>query len=139
MDAVDPVLVDQAEDTLRGTAGVLDVGQVRLRWTGHQIHAECEVILNPDITAIQAHQVTVTAEHDLLHAIPHLAAALVHADPAPRDGTDPHHVLTGHHTPTRKTEGRQSDPAPHHHSPADPCHPDQRESLPESFVPVSVE
>ena len=139
MDAVDPVLVNQAEDTLRGTAGVLDVGQVRLRWTGHQIHAECEVILNPDITAIQAHQVTVTAEHDLLHAIPHLAAALVHADPAPRDGTDPHHVLTGHHTPTRKTEGRQSDPAPHHHSPADPCHPDQRESLPESFVPVSVE
>ena len=99
MDAVDPALVDQAEDTLRATAGVLDVGQVRLRWIGHQIRAECEVVVNPDITAVQAHQVTVTAEHDLLHAIPRLAAALVHADPAPRDGTDPHHVLAGHHTP----------------------------------------
>ncbi len=99
MDAVDPALVDQAEDTLRGTAGVLDVGQVRLRWIGHQIRAECEVVVSPDITAVQAHQVTVTVEHDLLHAIPRLAAALVHADPAPYDGTDPHHLLAGHHTP----------------------------------------
>jgi cation diffusion facilitator family transporter len=99
MDAVDPALVDQAEDTLRATAGLLDVGQVRLRWIGHQIRAECEVVVNPDITAVQAHQVTVTAEHDLLHAIPRLAAALVHADPEPHDGTDPHHVLAGHQTP----------------------------------------
>ena len=99
MDAVDPALVDQAEDTLRATAGVLDVGQVRLRWIGHQIRAECEVVVNPDITAVQAHQVTVTAEHDLLHAIPRLAAALVHADPEPHDGTNPHRVLAGHQTP----------------------------------------
>jgi cation diffusion facilitator family transporter len=99
MDAVDPALVDQAEHTLRGTAGVLDVGQVRLRWIGHQIRAECEVVVNPDISAVQAHQVAVTAEFDLLHAIPRLAAALVHADPASPDGTDPHHVLVGYRTP----------------------------------------
>jgi cation diffusion facilitator family transporter len=95
MDAVDPALVDQAESTLRDTPGVLDVGQVRLRWIGHQIRAECEVVVRPDITAAQAHQVTVGAEHALLHAIPRLAAALVHADPDAR-GTDPHHVLAGH-------------------------------------------
>jgi cation diffusion facilitator family transporter len=99
MDAADPALVGQAEDTLRATAGVLDVGQVRLRWIGHQIRAECEVVVNPDTTAVQAHQVAVTAEHDLLHAIPRLAAALVHADPAPHDGTDPHQVLAGHRAP----------------------------------------
>jgi cation diffusion facilitator family transporter len=95
MDAVDPALVDQAESTLRDTPGVLDVGQVRLRWIGHQIRAECEVVVRPDITAAQAHQVTVGAEHALLHAIRRLAAALVHADPDAR-GTDPHHVLAGH-------------------------------------------
>jgi cation diffusion facilitator family transporter len=95
MDAVDPALTSQAEQTLRGTAGVLDVGQVRLRWIGHQIRAECEVVVAPDITAVQAHQITVSAEHDLLHAIPRLAAALVHADPQSR-GTDPHHLLAGH-------------------------------------------
>src|SRR6266567_2239777 len=51
MDAVDPALVDQAERTLRATPGVLDVGQVQLRWIGHQIRAECEIVVPPDITA----------------------------------------------------------------------------------------
>jgi cation diffusion facilitator family transporter len=95
MDAVDPALVDQAECTLRATPGVLDVGQVRLRWIGHQIHAGCEIVVASDISAVQAHQVTVSAEHALLHAIPRLSAALVHADPQAR-GTDPHHVLADH-------------------------------------------
>jgi divalent metal cation (Fe/Co/Zn/Cd) transporter len=95
MDAVDPALVDQAENTLRATPGVLDVGQVRLRWIGHYIRAECEIAVAPDITAVQAHQVTVSAEHALLHAIPGLSGALVHADPRAH-GTDPHHVLADH-------------------------------------------
>jgi cation diffusion facilitator family transporter len=96
MDAVDPVLVDQAEDTLRATPGVLDVGQVRLRWIGHQLRAECEVIVDADVSAIGAHEAAVSAEHALLHALPHLAAALVHADPQPREGDDHHAVLSSH-------------------------------------------
>jgi cation diffusion facilitator family transporter len=96
MDAVDPALVGQAENTLRATPGVLDIGQVRMRWIGHQIRAECEVIVDPDITAVQAHQVAVAAEHALLHAIPRLSAALVHADPQPQGGADPHQVLASH-------------------------------------------
>jgi cation diffusion facilitator family transporter len=95
MDAVDPALVDQAETVLRATPGVLDVGQVRLRWVGHQVRAECEIVIAPDISAVQAHQLTVSAEHALLHAIPRLSAALVHADPQ-TPGTDPHHALAGH-------------------------------------------
>jgi divalent metal cation (Fe/Co/Zn/Cd) transporter len=96
MDAVDPALVDQAEQALRSTSGVLDTGQVRMRWIGHQLRAECEIIVDPGITAVQAHQVTVTAEHALLHAIPRLAAALVHADPEPQDGANHHDLLASH-------------------------------------------
>ena len=95
MDAVDPALVDQAESVLRATPGVLDVGQVRMRWVGHQIRAECEIVVAPDIGAVQAHQLTVSAEHALLHAIPRLSVALVHADPQ-FTGTDPHNVLADH-------------------------------------------
>jgi len=98
MDAVDPALVDQAEGILRATPGVLDVGQVRLRWVGHQIRAECEIVVPPDITAAHAHQLTVSAEHALLHAIPRLSGVLVHADPEV-NGSDPHHVLADHRAP----------------------------------------
>ena len=96
MDAVDPALVDQAERTLRATAGVLGTGQVRLRWVGHQLRAECEIIVSGRRTAIEAHSVAVNAEHDLLHALPRLSAALVHADPQPHAGADLHKVLATH-------------------------------------------
>jgi cation diffusion facilitator family transporter len=99
MDAVDPALVDQAERTLRAVPGVLGTGQVRLRWIGHQLRAECEIIVGSGATAVEAHQAAVTAEHDLLHALPRLSAALVHADPQHAHSSaaaDPHAVLAAH-------------------------------------------
>jgi cation diffusion facilitator family transporter len=96
MDAVDPALVDQVEQTLGATPGVLAVGQVRLRWIGHHLRAECEVTVDAGASAVAAHQVAVNAEHALLHAVPRLAAALVHADPQPQGGADYHAELASH-------------------------------------------
>ena len=90
MDAVDPALVDRAEQALGETPGVLGTGQVRLRWIGHQLRAECEVIVDAGATVVEAHQVAVSAEHALRHALPRLTAALVHADPQS-------HAGAGHH------------------------------------------
>lgn len=96
MDAVDPALVDRAETALASTPGVLAVGDVRLRWIGHNLRAECDVIVDPACTLVRAHQVAVDAEHSLLHALPRLTGALVHPDPEARDGEDHHAVLAGH-------------------------------------------
>jgi divalent metal cation (Fe/Co/Zn/Cd) transporter len=94
MDSVDPALTEQAEATLRATAGVLAVGRVRLRWVGRAIRAECEISVDPACSVVQAHDIAVSAEHALIHAIPRLAAASVHADPL--DGAD-HHAVLAHH------------------------------------------
>ena len=96
MDAIDPALVGQVEQTLREAPGVLGVGQVRLRWIGHSLRAECEVVVGARASAVQAHQVAVSAEHNLLHALPRLSAALVHADPQAAEGTDYHAALASH-------------------------------------------
>ncbi|WUT42187.1 cation diffusion facilitator family transporter [Streptomyces pseudovenezuelae] len=99
LDAVDPALVDRAEAALREVEGVRGVGELRLRWIGHRLRAEVAVVVDGDMTVRQSHAVAVAAEHALLHAVPRLTAALVHADPAPVPGeTDPHHALA-HHTP----------------------------------------
>jgi len=96
MDAVDPELVDRTEQVLRATPGVLGIGEVRLRWIGHHLRAECEVVVDADASAVEAHQVAVDAEHSLLHAVPRLTAALVHADPQAPEGSDHHSVLAPH-------------------------------------------
>ena len=96
MDAVDPELIDRVEETLRATDGVLEVGAVHVRWIGHQLRAECEVVVSNDLTIVDAHAITVNAEHRLIHAVPRLTVAFVHADPQPRADTD-HHEPVAHH------------------------------------------
>jgi cation diffusion facilitator family transporter len=96
MDAVDPDLVDTVEQTLRETDGVLGVGAVRLRWIGHNLRAECEIVVANDLSVVAAHEVAVHAEHGLLHAVPRLTSAIVHADPQPRADAD-HHAAVAHH------------------------------------------
>lgn len=97
LDAVDPALVDRAEQALRGVPGVREVGELRLRWIGHRLRAEVAVVVDGEVSVRRAHAVAVEAEHALLHAVPRLTAALVHADPAPAPGeSDPHLVLAHH-------------------------------------------
>ncbi|MFD5028959.1 cation diffusion facilitator family transporter [Streptomyces sp. NPDC058220] len=97
MDAVDPALVDTAELTLERVPGVRAVSELRLRWIGHHLRAEVAIVVDGELTVRAAHQVAVDAEHALLHAVPRLAAALVHADPAPVPGAPDPHVVLAHH------------------------------------------
>ncbi|MFJ4367109.1 cation diffusion facilitator family transporter [Streptomyces chartreusis] len=98
MDAVDPALVDAAERALREVAGVREVGELRLRWIGHRLRAEVAVVVDGEATVREAHAIAVEAEHALLHAVPRLTAALVHADPAPEPGEADPHLALAHHT-----------------------------------------
>ncbi|MFF2852216.1 cation diffusion facilitator family transporter [Streptomyces sp. NPDC058001] len=107
MDAVDPALVDTAERALEEVEGVRAVGELRLRWIGHRLRAEVSVVVDGDLSVRAAHRVAVDAEHALLHAVPKLTAALVHADPAPVPGESDPHLVLAHHSAPRET------PRPH--------------------------
>ncbi|MDN5384558.1 cation diffusion facilitator family transporter [Streptomyces sp. LB8] len=96
MDSVDPGLVAAAHTALRGVDGVLGTGAVRMRWVGHALRAEADIVVGPQLTVVQAHRIAVAAEHALMHALPRLTAATVHVDHTPVEG-DPHAVLD-HHT-----------------------------------------
>ncbi len=92
MDAVDPELVDLVETTARRVEGVRDVGAVRLRWIGHRLQAELEIVVDGDLTVVAAHAIAEEVEHRLMHDVPRLRAALVHADAAGHS-----HDLIDHH------------------------------------------
>lgn len=96
MDAVDPTLVETAENTLATTPGVQAVSALKLRWIGHQLHGEANLTVDHTLSLVEAHNIAVAAEHRLLHALTRLTAVTVHIDPATTD-TDPHLVLANHH------------------------------------------
>nr|WP_244942560.1 cation diffusion facilitator family transporter [Streptomyces sioyaensis] len=95
MDSVDPEIIDAAESALRAVDGVRGVGQVRMRWIGHTLRAEADIVVDSRLTVVQAHALAVAAEHALIHAVPRLTAATVHTDHT-SDGTDPHAALAHH-------------------------------------------
>jgi cation diffusion facilitator family transporter len=96
MDAVDPALTDKARRVLSGVDGVEDVGELRIRWIGHRLHAEAEITVDGDLPLSDAHRITEAARHRLLHDVPRLTSAIIHADPCGHDGVDPHAELEHH-------------------------------------------
>ena len=82
MDAVDPTLVDAAEASLMAIPGVVAVRRVRMRWIGHEIHADADLDIDSLTSLAEAHRLAHTAEHELTHAVPKLSSAVVHAYPS---------------------------------------------------------
>jgi cation diffusion facilitator family transporter len=82
LDAVDPALTTRAEDIVRETDGVHETGWLRLRWHGHALTAEVDVEVDPALTVGAAHTIAHDVEHRLIHGLPRLERATVHAHPA---------------------------------------------------------
>ena len=99
MDSVDPELVQLAQGVLAGVSGVERVARVRMRWVGHQLLAEADIAVDGRLALVQGHEVAESAQHELLHRLPRLAAATIHVDPSVADGVD-HHRITAHHFET---------------------------------------
>ena len=93
MDAVDEELLEHVEQVLRDTPGVIGLGEVRVRWIGHDLRAECEVVVAGDLTLVEGHRLCEDAMHRLVHQVPRLTGALVHPDPL----GEHEHEVTAHH------------------------------------------
>lgn len=95
MDSVDPKLVDIIEATLIATDGVERVDAVRLRWVGHELFGEAEIVSDGALSLADAHDITERARHDLLHRVPRLADVIIHSSP-PMTNNDPHGDIRHH-------------------------------------------
>jgi Dimerisation domain of Zinc Transporter len=63
-----------------------------MRWIGHRLHAEANLVVDDHLSLLQAHEFAADAEHQLVHAIPRLSGATLHTDPARH--ADDHHTST---------------------------------------------
>ncbi len=96
MDSVSPELVDEVEAVLAGVPGIEAVQRVSIRWIGHELRAEADVVSDSRLTLADSHRIAEEAHHLLLHRIPKLRWATIHTNPCGHDGLD-HHLTTAHH------------------------------------------
>lgn len=117
MDSVSPDLVSDVERSLGAVPGIEKVDDVRLRWIGHRLRAEVEVQVDATLSVAQGHAIAVAAHHALLHDVPKLGSALVHANPSATDGTDHHSVLAHHSLKSSEQEPEGTNPVSNRHRP----------------------
>jgi cation diffusion facilitator family transporter len=99
MDGVDDGTIDQMTSVIASVPGVLSVGRVRARWSGHRLEADANVAVDAGLSVLESHAVAEEVEHQVLHSVPHVENVVVHINPVV-DGRQPAelHELTQHHT-----------------------------------------
>ncbi len=96
MDAVDPELLEKVTHAASHVTGVEKVSNIRMRWVGHSLYAEGEIIVDEDLSVSKAHNIAEEVRHEMLHAVPKLTKVTVHVDPCGHSGKEPHAKLAHH-------------------------------------------
>ena len=104
MDAIEPEYLAGAERVVAEQAGVKELRRLRMRWMGHRIYADLCIAVDPAISTAESHHIAEHLRHDLFHAVPYLAEAVVHVDPWSPEPQG-HHELTFHHDPIPQPVG----------------------------------
>jgi len=94
-DGVDPEVVDEVRNAAARASGVEKVEGVKVRWLGHRLHAEINVIVDPELSVEKGHDIAKEVSHQLLHRLAYLSDATVHVDP-PQAPVDAYHRVENH-------------------------------------------
>jgi len=92
LDGVDPEVIGEIKHAASHVSGVGSVGEVRVRWLGHRMHAELNVAVNQTLSVEQGHEIAKGVRHELLHRLRYLSNATIHIDPANASGEQHHQV-----------------------------------------------
>lgn len=91
LDGVDPEVIEEIKQAVSKTPGVEGVTQTRVRWLGHQLHAEVNIAVSSELSVERGHKIAIEVEHQLLHSLRYLSNATIHVDPANASGEEHHH------------------------------------------------
>lgn len=95
LDGVDPEVTNEITHALNHAQGVRKVAEIRLRWSGHRLHAEVNLGVDCALSVTEGHAIAVEARHQLLHKLPYLSNVTIHIDPEHLSG-EAHHGITEH-------------------------------------------
>jgi cation diffusion facilitator family transporter len=90
LDGVEPRILEELKHAAGHVEGVNEVTEVRARWLGHQLLAELNIAVAPELNVADAHQIATEVHSQLLKHVGFLARATVHVDPVGLSGEQFH-------------------------------------------------
>lgn len=97
LDGVAPEVIDEIKHAAGHVSGVGNVGEVRVRWLGHRLHAELNIAVNQSLSVEKGHKIAKTVRYELLHQLRYLSNATIHIDPANASGEEHHSIVEHSH------------------------------------------
>lgn len=77
MDAVDPAIVERAEDAIKEHPDVSGIQRLQMRWVGHRLHAEAVISIDSGLNAAERDIISEHLSHHLYHDTPNLAEVTI--------------------------------------------------------------
>jgi divalent metal cation (Fe/Co/Zn/Cd) transporter len=96
MDAVDPIIVERAEEIIGEHPDVRGIQRLQMRWIGHRLQAEAVIAIEADLNATQCNEISEHISHHLYHDIPNLAETTIAVVPWSSGGKT-FYCETSHH------------------------------------------
>jgi cation diffusion facilitator family transporter len=90
IDGVDPEVVDDVREAASRVPGVKEVTDLRVRWLGHQLHAEINLAVLDDISVEEGHAIAREVQHHLKHHLSYFSGSIIHIDPSKASGEEYH-------------------------------------------------
>jgi cation diffusion facilitator family transporter len=97
LDGVDPKVIDEIKEAAGQARGVRGVSEVRVRWSGHWLHAEVNLTVSPELSVAEAHAIAWETRHQLLHHLPYISIMTIHVDSEDAAGEEHHRVAEHAH------------------------------------------
>ena len=95
LDGVEPEIIDEVREVACRVPGVENVAEVRARWVGHRLYVEANIAVARELTVTEGHEIATEVNHQLLHHLSYLGAAVIHVDPLQEAGEE-HHRISAH-------------------------------------------
>jgi cation diffusion facilitator family transporter len=97
LDGVDPEVPDKIRQITSGVQRVRDIAEIRVRWIGHQLHAEVNLTVASTLSVAEAHKICINVRNEILHELPYISNVVIHADPQGLSGEAFHRVKVHEH------------------------------------------
>lgn len=95
IDGVEPETVDEIKEAASHVEGVEEITDVRVRWLGHQLHAEVNLAVSDELSVKEGHEIAKEVRHQLMHHLCGLSGVTIHVDPLRASGEENH--IIGEH------------------------------------------
>lgn len=79
--APDKEILDEIKSIAQNIDGVLDAHDIHARYLGGQIHSEIHIVVDPEITVSQGHNLAKAVEFAVIEKVEDLVRVIVHVDP----------------------------------------------------------